>query len=304
MPLPSNLKDLYLEWIQELIDPLGSHQEQLSHTYEKAKKNLTDTDGTFYYPRDLKKVKGIGDMIMKRLEKKLRDFCKDQGFPEVDVFPEETTIAQNMNKRSMTALRSNSLDPSILMNGLPKKKKRKYIPKKRSGGYAILLGLLEANATTRGLTKDEVVEFSQKYSDHSMTPNFATKEMYGAWSSISSLKNNFLVLAEGRPKRYLLTDEGTELANTLKNADNIIFPNENNSDIPRFSSNRFNVADEVSANLSGLFPNVSNIHDEELTDSSRLLDITFGGINSSPNDNHKNNLTSRAHTTASSTRGR
>ncbi len=65
--LPDNLKDLYVQWLQELIDSLSEKQEQLINTYSKAMKNLIDLDGVFYYPIVLLKVKGIGARLAKRL---------------------------------------------------------------------------------------------------------------------------------------------------------------------------------------------------------------------------------------------
>ncbi|EDO15162.1 hypothetical protein Kpol_440p9 [Vanderwaltozyma polyspora DSM 70294] len=282
MSLPSNLKDLYLDWLQELIDSLGSHQDQLKITYEKAKRNLASTDGVFVYPNDLLKISGIGNAIMRRMEKKLATYCKGIGCnPPTMAASSETEDARTGSKRSMTTLRSNSTLGDGTNEQPVKRKKRKYIPKKRSGGYAILLALLESKAISRGLTKDEIIENGQKFCKTSMAPNYATKEMYGAWSSIAALKSNCLVLEEGRPKRYILTDEGMDLAKTLKSADNIVFPDEYISNQMMNNNNQVDPNEEFSADLSTLYPE-NKKSTMKRSYSSSLLEITIHQQNSSP----------------------
>ncbi|CCD22594.1 Mus81p NDAI_0A04370 [Naumovozyma dairenensis CBS 421] len=273
MCLPDNLKDLYLKFLQELIDGLSSRQEQLSLTYDKAKRNLKETDGIFYYPKDLKKVKGIGDTIITRLEKKLHEHCEDLGITP----PESRAPARNTRviKRTTTLLRTESQDGILCEEPEKKKTKRAYIPKKKSGGYAILLVLLEYNAINRGLTKDIIVENAQKYATHSMNGNFATKNFHGAWSSISSLKKHNLVLESGRPKVYTLTEEGATLANTLKVADKIIFDKEMRNS-GKSADSSFRTDDEKSANLSDLLSKEKILHRSADTfHSSSFLDYTF-----------------------------
>lgn len=246
--LPDDLKPLYLEWLDELISKVSSRQDQLQITYSKARRNLKDTEGAFYYPSDLKKVKGIGATIIKRLEDRLHDYCK-----ELKIDPPTALISTRNNsnqQKERVTTRVRTIEETENANE-PVKKKRKYIPKKRSGAYGILLGLLELKAIDRGVFKDDVVEVSQKYTDSSMTPNHTTKEFYGAWASIGVLKKHCLILEEGRPKRYSLTETGFDMANTLKNADNIIFNYENdpnNKDLTKY----YNDEPEVTADLSEL----------------------------------------------------
>lgn len=272
MSLPTNLKDLYVKWLDEFIEKLSSRQEQLNITYNKAKKNLEKTEGTFYYPQDLKIVKGIGNTIIKRLEARLEEYCKELNVP----VPDKLELRPVTKRRTNTTLRVNNDVPD--KDGSPKTKKRKtreYIPKKRSGGYGILLGLLELRAFDRGVSKDDVVNMGQKFTDVSMMPNYSTKEFYGAWSSISSLRKHDLVLEEGRPKRYSLTEKGIKLAETLKLADSINFESEtqdirDNEELHRGDEN------EVSADLSALCK-THNIERKDAMDSS-FMETTFHSI--------------------------
>lgn len=271
--LPSDLKPLYLKWLDELISNVSSRQEQLQITYSKARRNLEETQEIFYYPNDLKKVKGIGNTIIKRLEEKLIEYCK-----ELNVDPPTTIASNNKNNdkerdttRVRTIEKTNSTDE-------PAKKKRKYIPRKRSGAYGILLGLLELKAIDRGVFKDGIIESSQKYTDSSMTPNHTTKEFYGAWAAIGLLKKHCLILEEGRPKRYSLTESGAEMANTLKIADNIIFSYENDPN-RKDLCNYYNDEPEITADLSELINDGKIDNDKSsIFENSSFMDTTFPKI--------------------------
>lgn len=281
MSLPPDLKELYAQWLGEFINVLNPRQDQLASTYEKARRNLLDTESVIYYPQDLKKIKGIGDTIMRRLEKRLQQHCSEMGV-QAPVRPAATSL-QNGLKRTTTALRSKSVEGAaqITNEGEPvRKRQRRYIPKKRSGGYAILLALLQANAMNRGIGKSSIIELAQKYCDSSMGPNFMTKELRGAWSAVKSLMKHELVIEQGRPKIYFLTEEGHNLATTLKMADNIKFENE--EDVHR-KENGEEGESEITANLQELLgrkENESFSRPEE--HSSSLLNITFQDASTTP----------------------
>lgn len=287
MSLPNNLKSFYVKWLDEFIEKLTPRQEQLNLTYNKAKRNLEETDGIFYYPQDLKKVKGIGNTIVKRLEKRLEEYCK-----EINVqVPDKNEIVSSSRKRTITALRVNTMEQGNLISELnensiqtKKRKVKEYIPKKRSGGYGIMLGLLELKAYRRSVTKEDIIRVGQKYTDISMMPNHSTKEFYGAWSSISSLKKHELVLEEGRPKRYTLTEKGVDLARTLKLADKIVF--DTNDETEDLMNGDFEDT-EVSADLSILLKS-NKIDKGEKRDSS-FIDTTFQNVNLSESLNTCNN---------------
>ncbi|CAB4253735.1 similar to Saccharomyces cerevisiae YDR386W MUS81 Subunit of the structure-specific Mms4p- Mus81p endonuclease that cleaves branched DNA [Maudiozyma barnettii] len=265
-----NLKFVYLELLQGMLDTLAPHQEQLHKTYSKAKANLQECEGIFYHPKDLKKVKGIGDTIIKRLETKLESYCtlNNMEFPTFEA--PHRNASSGSSKRSVTSLRVDGNNKDDEQQ--PTKKKRKYIPKKKSGGYAILLGLLELNAIRRPCIKEEIIEISQKYSNGSMHSNYATKEFYGAWSSISSLLKHSLVLEEGRPKRYSLTPEGLEMAKTLKMADSIEFNNDTKTNTLDIS---LDLANERTVNLSDLLKQDGEIRrNNESSFNSAFSDVS------------------------------
>ena len=272
-----NYKDIYLELLQDMLDALSPRQEQLNATYSKAKANLTATEGVFRHPKDLKKVKGIGDTIITRIESKLDDYCRSNGI----AFP-TYTVPNNRgsNKRAPAASRQTEtalrLNSDLSEDQAPVRKKRKYIPKQKSGGYAILLGLLELNAVRRSFTKDHVVEVAQKYSNSSMSSNFATKEFYSAWTSVTSLLKHSLVLEEGRPKRYSLTVEGVELAQTLKAADGVKFSSDTND--AEAANVTFDTENEHTVNLSDLLRQEKSI---QRYDHTQLNTSSLGAVSQS-----------------------
>lgn len=108
MSLPSDLKHLYAQWLEEFTAVLNPRQDQLASTYDKARRNLLDAESVIYYPQDLKKIKGIGDTIMRRLEKRLQQHCSELGVP-VPVRPTASELQRGL-KRTTTALRSKSAE--------------------------------------------------------------------------------------------------------------------------------------------------------------------------------------------------
>ena len=98
----------------------------------------------------------------------------------------------------------------------------KYTPKYRSGGWGILVGLLELDEAARTETgsdephrfgKDEVIAAAAPHSDADMTSSRASQgQYYSAFSSMSTLLKRELVQSSGRPTMYALTAAGFALA--------------------------------------------------------------------------------------------
>lgn len=98
------------------------------------------------------------------------------------------------------------------------KKEKIYKPSFRSGGYAILLALLEyfkecPNKST--LDKERVIELAQKYCEESFTrPKPDT--LYTAWSNMNRLISKGLVVKSRNKKvQYSLTNQGLKIAEEL-----------------------------------------------------------------------------------------
>lgn len=105
--------------------------------------------------------------------------------------------------------------------GRPKKAAKApkpYVPTLRSGPYALLMGLSTLDEDTSGLTKTELIEVSQEHCDSSFTAPTDPTKFYTAWNSMKTLIQKDIVYEYGRPtRRYLLTEEGWEIAKRMRN---------------------------------------------------------------------------------------
>jgi len=89
---------------------------------------------------------------------------------------------------------------------------KQYVPRPRTGGYAILRALTELDDDAN-LTKDELIRAAQPYSDSSFTVSSNAGGgpiNYTAWGTVKTLKDHNLIKQQGRPARYSLTDHGRE----------------------------------------------------------------------------------------------
>ncbi|KAF3923156.1 hypothetical protein ABW20_dc0108355 [Dactylellina cionopaga] len=104
----------------------------------------------------------------------------------------------------------------------PVKKTRKpraqkqYVPRPRTGGYAILLALSELEDGVR-ITKDELVRRAQPYSDSSFTlsGNPGETHKYTAWNCVKTLKDHNMIMQQGRPALFSLTEFGWDIAEKM-----------------------------------------------------------------------------------------
>jgi crossover junction endonuclease MUS81 len=97
---------------------------------------------------------------------------------------------------------------------------RQYIPKYRSGGWAILRAL-ETFPPDTSATKAEIIRVANEFSDASFdTPQ--DSKFYTAWNSMKQLLEKGYIYKSGNPPRYCLTDEGAEVADKLVNAGNCV----------------------------------------------------------------------------------
>ncbi|XP_034080861.1 crossover junction endonuclease MUS81-like, partial [Gymnodraco acuticeps] len=120
---------------------------------------------------------------------------------------------------------NNSLDPPRKKNaagdqGKNKggRKKREYVPQRRSGGYAVLLTLYRVSQIpgSKGyMFKMELQAEAQQLCDKSFSvPDLGSK--YTAWSSVSTLIQKNLMMKTHNPARYSLTEEGLALGERLE----------------------------------------------------------------------------------------
>lgn len=104
----------------------------------------------------------------------------------------------------------------------PKPKKIKtYIPGFRTGGYAILLALLDIhNVGRQSATKEQICRLAQPHCDASLTLAEPGKN-YTAFNSMKTLCEKDYVYKNGRPAKYQLTATGVEMAERLRDVNGL-----------------------------------------------------------------------------------
>ncbi|AET38060.1 Mus81p Ecym_2318 [Eremothecium cymbalariae DBVPG len=244
MSFPSDLKQLFIKWLEEEIANCGPRKEKVAMVYFRACESLRKYESAITETNQLLKVKGIGNAIKNMLSKHLDEYYMRENIPKPS-----NHIESEDGPRSRIRVRATN-DESGNEDGSPKKKKRSYVPRKRSGAYAILLAMLQLGSPSSGLTKEEIVEVAAKYCDASFISNPLTREYHSAWNSIKILIERNLVLEQGRPRRYVITGLGQRMAETLKEATNVTFPED--SSYYKKKVNENSLVDEKSENTVNL----------------------------------------------------
>uniref|UniRef100_A0A3Q4BHI3 Crossover junction endonuclease MUS81 n=1 Tax=Mola mola TaxID=94237 RepID=A0A3Q4BHI3_MOLML len=199
--LPSCPNPLFLKWLTELRDDAREKGLKIQYTYQKAINSLNKYPLPLQSAKEAKILQNFGDGICKILDEKLQRYYRDNGAP----------LPGGQD--------NNSLAPSRKVNKA--KKKREYVPQRRSGGFAVLLVLyrqLQIPGSKGYMFKMELQTEAQKLCDKSFTvPDLGSK--YTAWSSVSTLIRKNLVIKTHNPARYSLTEEGLALAERLEAAE-------------------------------------------------------------------------------------
>lgn len=222
--MSTDYKPKFVEWIEEEAITATRRGLKTVDLYNKILKQLRQFPDPICDLKTLKLVRFIGEKTADQLRKKVVSHCNEQGITVPRGFMEVAEKHRIDMDEFTLNLGSGGLSSS---NGPPAKKARKsatgrgtakYIPKQRSGGFAILIALFLHDRNQNGMTKDQIIKLATPYCDRSFTNNAASKEYYSAWSSINTIIKHDLVSVTGRsPKIYFLTEEGKVLAEQLKN---------------------------------------------------------------------------------------
>ncbi|GAA5798293.1 hypothetical protein HPULCUR_003694 [Helicostylum pulchrum] len=98
----------------------------------------------------------------------------------------------------------------------PIRKQRTYVPQYRTGGYGILLCLLEFHVNGReNTTKEQICRVAQNYCNSSYTLSDPGKS-YTAWNSMKILIDKGYVYKNGSPARFTITETGVDIARKLQ----------------------------------------------------------------------------------------
>ena len=221
-----DFKPNLIEWIEEEAITATRRGLKTVDLYNKILKQLRIFPLPIYDLKTLKLIRFIGNKTAEQLRKKVVSHCNEQDIPVPRGFME---VAEK-HRIDMEEFTHNLGSATSSSNGPATKKARKsgstkskgtakYIPKQRSGGFAIMIALYLHDRNQNGMTKDQIIKLATPYCDRSFTNNSASKEYYSAWSSINTIIKHELITVTGRsPKIYYLTEEGKILAEQLKNA--------------------------------------------------------------------------------------
>uniref|UniRef100_A0A665VS31 Crossover junction endonuclease MUS81 n=1 Tax=Echeneis naucrates TaxID=173247 RepID=A0A665VS31_ECHNA len=215
--LPACPNPLFLQWLTELRDEAREKGLKIQYVYQKAINSLNKYPLPLQNAKEAKILQNFGDGICKILDEKLQQHLRQNG-------PQAPTHSLSVGGPPPGRPDNNSLASYRKKNAEGdggRRKKREYVPQKRSGGYAVLLTLYRQSQIpgSKGyMFKLELQDEAQLLCDKSFTvPDLGSK--YTAWSSVSTLIQKNLVIKTHNPARYSLTEEGLHLAERLESAE-------------------------------------------------------------------------------------
>lgn len=201
---------LLLKWVKEWLDTARERNTRAVTVYKHAYDSLKMCPITFNHPSQLQQLRGFGQKLCSQLTEKMKKHCEENGLPP----PKRRRLPAGAGAII------NADDEEDPRGERPAKKPRKtkaYVPAYRSGAYGLIIGLTSLpEDSSMGLTKTQLIEEAQPHCDASYTAPSDPTSYYTAWSSMRTILDKDLVKERGRPsKRYMLTDEGWEVARRI-----------------------------------------------------------------------------------------
>lgn len=198
-----DLNSLFAQWLDSHSKELSKKGSKLAFSYAKAHDRVKSFDQPITLPKQLKSIQYVGDKTYLFLCSKLKKHCEEHSLE----FP--FGFASDLQEKQ-GGKRSRELDEDTNKTA---KKLKKWVPKRRSGSWAILVTLLKHDKQFRGMRKEDIIKHAAQHCDTSFTSNPSTREFYSAWDGIKTLTKRELVETFGRvPKLYRLTELGETLA--------------------------------------------------------------------------------------------
>ncbi|XP_062239425.1 crossover junction endonuclease MUS81 isoform X1 [Platichthys flesus] len=222
--LPSCPNPLFLRWLTELRDEAKEKGQKIQFCYQKAISSLNKYPLPLQNAKEAKILQNFGDGICKILDEKLQRYLRENG-PNAPIhsLPKGAPPPGRPDNNNMAPSTKKNVagDKGKVKGGGGARKKREYVPQKRSGGHAVLLTLHRESQImgSKGfMFKLELQAEAQLLCDKSFSvPDLGSK--YTAWSSVSTLIQKNLVIKTHNPARFSLTDEGRILAERLEAAE-------------------------------------------------------------------------------------
>lgn len=188
---------LFEKWLTEWKEDAKKRGSKMERTFGFALTNLRKFKIPLASGQECKILKGFGEKLCKMLDEKL----------------EEHNRMKENQSQNLGIGKKNDMTPN---NKRRQSHSKECIPQYRSGGYAILLALQSSLPDL--LTKDEIIHLGKHNSNTSfLKPDPGS--YYTAWSSMRTLLEKGLVIKQGKPAKYFLTEKGQDVAQKLMNGD-------------------------------------------------------------------------------------
>ncbi|EMR08117.1 hypothetical protein PNEG_03555 [Pneumocystis murina B123] len=204
---------LFLQWVSEWMQEAKEKNRKSYNVFKTAYNSLLSCPITFSDPSQVKKLKGIGNIISARLEERLKEYQRthidlniqhqanidDSFFSQLELHPKSETTQKSFQQKTKTQT------------------SKTYIPGYRSKSFAILVALFKFNEDT-AVSKEEILNIARHYYDIS-----EHKNIHLLWNGMKILLEKEYVYKTVNPTRYYLTDSGKEVAAAISSS---IFSNE------------------------------------------------------------------------------
>ncbi|CUS09478.1 unnamed protein product [Tuber aestivum] len=203
---------LLLGFLKDWYDTASKQNSKGITTYRNAYEAMRACPIPFQHPSEAIQLKGLGPVLCERLTQALKLYCEAHGLP----MPKK---AKRRRARSDLDREENADGEGVGAAPPPKKKRptKAYIPKKRTGAYALLYALYKGDGDM--LTKTELIDRARPYCDTSFDAPAEAGKFYTAWASMRTLISNNYVYFSGNPKRYMLTEGGEEVGRGIMAAE-------------------------------------------------------------------------------------
>jgi len=197
---------------EKMMSTCGNSADKCS--YKKAYQSIVACPLRFQHPSEAQALNGLGPKLCDRLTEKLKAFCEENGLP----MPSKG----RKRKRPSEALNSDPAEPEEASPVRKPRRTQNYVPKLRSGAYALVMALATLNhEANQAIPKDQLIELAQPLCDASFTAPSDPTKFFTAWNSMKTLESKELVCTKGHPvKKYYLSDEGWEVALRMQAAQN------------------------------------------------------------------------------------
>lgn len=271
---------LFQSWLQELYEEAVEKDSKLKEMLKEALESISKYPLPLQTGRECAILKGFGKELCAFLDTKLAVYNSQDRHSDIDSPQDNSQTESNSSTdkppRIAVLIDTENIPRVANPQPVPKSKSPKrskaYKPAFRSGGYAILIALLnnhKENPNSPSLRKEELMEKAQEYSEESFKRPKPGSH-YTAWSNMARLISKDLVnKVRRKTTEFSLTSEGMLLAQELL---------EDNQNTPTVNDIIFNDArTNLNVNVA-VAPSVSAPDDIPMCDESEMLVMLPGSF--------------------------